>query len=176
MFYISYLVGVGILLFIGMTFEWSLGAIVTANLLSFWDVPTLLFVLLCCVLALLCTKSFRAFGNAFLFIFGKKEMNRTEAEKALLSVHAVMGTSLLSGGLFGVMRLVNMLHQFADPSAIGIPIVLSLLAMGYALVICLVLLPLAVSLKQFLSTNDPAHAHFAVTVKPRAHHKPNNDR
>ena len=41
------------------------------DLLNFWDSFTLEFILIPCGLILLCTKSLKAFGRAFLLAFGK---------------------------------------------------------------------------------------------------------
>ena len=79
MFYGIYLVGIifWILRGIGGGF---------GTLLNYMDGFTGMFVLVPCVLILFCTQSFKAFGRAFLFAFGKRDGSVVSYRESLRSV------------------------------------------------------------------------------------------
>lgn len=138
MTYTIYLLGVGFLLVMGIGFH--------RNLMDYMDSFTLLFVLLPCVLVLFCTKSLKAFGEAFLYAFGKEGSTLISYKRNLQAVKMVIITSSVFGGLGFIIGMINSIHSlnFTSGDAFGkiiIDTAPAALSLFYPLLVCAILVP-----------------------------------
>lgn len=150
MFYGMYLVGIifWILRGIGGGF---------GSLLYYMDGFTGMFILVPCVLALFCTKSFKAFGRAFLFAFGKRDCSVLSYKESLLAVEMVMRVSGLFGclGFFiGMIASIRSIENFASIESLGwitLDLSVAVISFVYPLLIWILLLPVPFMLKKYLN-------------------------
>ena len=75
MYYIIYLLGI--------VFYFVKGIGIHKIFPGFIDYVTLVFILFPCFFILFCTKSFKSFGRAFLFAFGKRDASLTQYRESL---------------------------------------------------------------------------------------------
>ena len=139
MFYALYLVGI-------------LGYILSGigrSPMDFIDRITGIYILAPCILVLLCTKSFSAFGRSFLMAFGKKGASQEQYEESLQTVRMVMFTALLSGGLCFLIGTINSWRSLSIGPRLEegmvwllLDTIVAMLSLFYHLLLCLLLLPL----------------------------------
>ena len=144
MLYIVYLVSMVLYLVYGISWE---------RMFLYYDPVTLELLMIPCILILFVTGSFRAFGRAFLFAFRKREYEIFQYQESLLSVKMVMRTSSVSGVICFLIGLVNSIRSldWSEPDNIGwlfLDLSVAVLALFYALLICLILLPVYFMLKK----------------------------
>lgn len=126
------------------------------RVLHFMDSTTLHFIAVPCIFLLFCTGSFRDFGRAFLFAFGRRDQEPSRYRESARSVKMVMTASLVFGAVCFLIGMVNAI-RFADwssPDCIGwlcMDLSVAVLALLYSLLICAVLLPVFFMLKRHLS-------------------------
>ena len=113
MFYAVYLLFVLFYLFMGIG-----GA---EKGINFADQTTLRFVAVPCILMLFCTKSFRAFGRAFLFAFGKRDQEISKYQESAQSVKMVMVTAHIFGTVCFLIGIINAIRftDWSSPDCIG---------------------------------------------------------
>lgn len=147
MFYAIYLVGV--VIWILMNIGGGFG-----NPVNFMDSATAMFILIPCILILVCTKSLRAFGRAFLFAFGKKGGSAAEYKESLLAVKMVMQISGLFGSLgflIGMFVSLRSLEDFSSAESLGwilLDLPVAMISLFYLLLVWILLLPIGFLLKK----------------------------
>lgn len=144
MLYIIYLISMVIYLLYGIGWD---------RLLNFFDPVTLEFLVVPCILILFVTGSFAAFGRAFLFAFGKKEYGLSQCRESLQSVRMVMQTASMAGGICFLIGLTNGIRSldWSELDNIGwlfLDLSVASLALFYAFLVCLILLPVYFLLKK----------------------------
>lgn len=149
--YLIYLLGTFVLLFIGVTASFIDGQVHIdfAQIANYCDLSTFLFILIFCLLILLCTKSFKDFGTAFLLMSRNRKSTTEQYQRCYHAVKAVAITSIAAGGLRIVYTLVNLFRSMDGSvvSLVGYATITSLLSVFYPLVICILLIPVALSMK-----------------------------
>lgn len=125
------------------------------DFMIFYDSFTLMFVLLPCAWILFCTKSFKAFGRAFLFVVGKRGNSLAAYKESLLAVRMVMAISAVFGGLGFLIGMINCIRHTDLSSMEGFVWVLrgvsvAMLSLFYPLLICVVLMPVYFMLKKHI--------------------------
>lgn len=149
--YLIYLLGTFVLLFVGVTASFIDGQfhIDFAQIANYCDLSTFLFILIFCLLILLCTKSFKDFGTAFLLMSRNRKATDEQYQRCYHAVKAVAITSITAGGLHIVYTLVNLFRSMDSSivSLVGYATITSLLSVFYPLVICILLIPVALSMK-----------------------------
>ena len=148
MFYAVYLLFVLFYLFMGIG-----GA---EKGINFVDQMTLRFVAVPCILMLFCTKSFRAFGRAFLFAFGKRDQEISKYQESAQSVKMVMVTAHVFGMVCFLIGMINAIRftDWSSPDCFGwlcMDLSVAVLSLFYPLFICMILLPVFFMLKRHLS-------------------------
>lgn len=146
MFYIVYLASMVVYLICGIRWD---------RMLNFWDPITLEFLVFPCILILFVTGSFRAFGRAFLVAFGKREYETSQYRESLLSVNMVMGAASVSGGICFLIGISNSIRSldWSELNNIGwlfLDLSVASISLFYALLICMILLPVYFLLKKEL--------------------------
>lgn len=145
MYYIIYIVG--IILFL-------LNGIGVSNLSSFRDNITLVLVVIPCLLMLFCTKSFKPFGECFLFTFGKRNYSLPQCRRCLQSVKMVISTAVVSGIICFMISAINMLcspyRVSGSLEEVGLDLSVAMLSLFYVFIICIMLLPLYFIMKQYV--------------------------
>lgn len=148
MLYVIYLAGVIFLLMNGIGFD--------RFFTNYLDIYTLGFVLLPCVLVLLCTGSLKAFGRAFLLIFGKGDSSLISYKKSAQAVRIVILTAGVFGGIGFIAEMINSVRSlnFSSPDAYGWLLrdaSVSMLSLFYPLLICVILLPVCYMLNKHIA-------------------------
>lgn len=150
--YLLYLLGCFALAILGTVAEFSFGSVTIApyRLLGLFDLPTLVYLLAACALVLFATRSLQAFGRALLSMFRSAPLTGGQCREGLSAVKGVAAASLLAGGVGVCANIVGMLWSLdgADLSGLGIPINVACLNLCYPLFLCLLLLPVWVSLER----------------------------
>ncbi|MBQ4347423.1 MAG: hypothetical protein IJC39_03135 [Firmicutes bacterium] len=152
MHYIIYLI-IFVVLSIFGTVTWVIDGALTLNFSSmynFIDAPTLIFIVVACIIVLWATKNIRPFARAIGFMFTKKELTEDERKKSLSAVKAVMLSALFSCGIYIFIKTINFLSRMDLSSGlnyIGVPIGSALISGFYAFSICMILLPVYIALK-----------------------------
>jgi len=167
MYYIIYFIGFVIYL---------VKAIGTDKIYNFMDRNTMGFVLLPCLFILLCTKSFPAFGRAFLFAFGKRGYSLSQHKSCLQAVRMMCLTAVGFGLLCFTISMVNCFLSPYNAELSSVPgdylcyihssVAVALLAPFYALHICLLLLPISFMLKQHIIAQEAAAPGRKGLLKP----------
>lgn len=104
---------------------------------------------------LFCTKSFKAFGRAFLFVVGKRGNSLAAYKESLHAVRMVMSISAVFGGLRFLIGLMNCIRSTDLSSMEGFGWVLrgasvAILSLFYPLLICVILMPVYFMLKKHI--------------------------
>lgn len=145
MYYIIYLIGIVVFLIKGIGIT---------NLSGFIDSITLILVLFPCLLMLICTKSLKPFGECFLFPFSKKDYSLLQCKRCLQSIKMFITTAVVSGIICFMIGTVNSLRSLSISQdyliVLGANISVCLLSLFYVLLVCILLLPLHVMLKQHM--------------------------
>lgn len=145
MFYIVYVCVFVVYLLYGIGIE--------RGITDFVDTITFIYVLAPSVLMLFCTRSFKDFGCAVLFAFGKKDISFSQCEKSLQAVKMVLITILLAGGVCFSISIINCLRSinwvtFEDLGWTVLNISVAMISVFYPMVLCLLLLPVYYLLKK----------------------------
>lgn len=149
MFYAIYLVGtiIWILMNIGGGFR---------NPINFMDSVTAMFILVPCILILVCTRSLKAFGRAFLFALGHRGDSVAAYKESLLAVKMVIQTSGLFGSLgflIGMYVSIRSLEDFSSAESLGwilLDLPVAMISFFYLLLIWILLLPICFMLKKYI--------------------------
>lgn len=125
------------------------------DLMNYFDSFTLMFVLLPCVWILLYTRSFKAFGRAFLFAFGKRGNSIAAYRESLHAVRMVMAISTVFGCLGFIIGMINCICSTDFSSIEGFGwlircVSVAMLSLFYPLLFCVILLPIYFMLKKHI--------------------------
>ncbi len=147
MLYMIYLVGAIFLLMNGIGFDRFFA--------NYLDIYTLGFVLLPCVLVLFCTGSLKAFGRAFLLIFGRGDTSLISYEESTQAVRMVMLTAGVFGGIGFIAGMINSIRSldFSLPDVYGWFLrdaSTAMLSLFYPLLVCVILLPVCYMLNRHI--------------------------
>ena len=172
--YALYLIAMGITL--------SLGAVATLRLyptlsltlnvsylINFLDIASLVFLLLVCLLALLCTRSLRPLKAAFVWMFSRREFTAAQCEESLLAVKTTVLAAFAAGLMLFLTSIVNALKSLDlsdGVSRMGAQLSAGLIAPIYALTVAFILLPVYVELKRALSRKNGG-AKQAVPIRAK---------
>lgn len=129
-------------------------AIDHSNIINLLDIVGLVFVLIVCLITLLCTKSLHPLKDAFALALCKEEYTAEQCENSLLSVKLTMLSGFAAGGIMFLISVVNMLKGMdlsVGALMIGAELSTGLITPIYSLVIAFILLPIYVELKRRLS-------------------------
>lgn len=144
MFYAIYLLGIVLYLINGIGFS---------RCTNFVDNITLTYVLFPSILMLFCTRSWKDFGRAVLFAFGKRDLSYEQCKKSLQTMKILLCTLLLSGGICFGIGVVNSLRSvnWIQEDSVGwllLDLSVAMLSFLYPLVLCILLLPVYLILKK----------------------------
>lgn len=167
MFYTIYLGGMFLLLYGAACFGFTAHSLVFIpyQFVNFTDLTSFLFISIPCLLVLLCTKSFRAFGRSFLLMFGKK---CAIAKDSLYALVTVMVTAVIAGIIHSIIRILNTAHNMDLEGRLSIlpnDMLVSLLSPLYALVLCLILFPVLIAVWRHVHTTTVIHLQTAAHKK-----------
>lgn len=159
MLYIVYLVCMVLYLISGINWD---------RVLNFYDPITLEYVVFPCILILFVTRSFTAFGRAFLYVFGCKEYALSQYRESLRAVRMVMGTASVFGGICFLIGSVNAVRalDWSSLDSVGwlcLDLSVAALSLFYALVICMILLPVCFLLRKELCARGAEKSDFEKT-------------
>ena len=122
-------------------------------IINFLDIVGLVFILIVCLVTLLCTRSVRPLKDAFAFALCKGEYPADQCENSLLSVKLTMLSAFAAGCVMFLISAVNILKGMdmsSGYSMLGHEISTGLITPIYSLVIAFILLPIYVELKRSL--------------------------
>lgn len=154
MYYAIYLLGVIFLILRGIGGGFK-------SLINYMDGFTCMFILVPCILTLFCTRSLKAFGRAFLFVFGKQDTSPAACEESHLAVRMVLITSLVFGNLaflIGTFASIRSIEDFSSIESLGWIICdmsVSMISLLYPLLIWTILLPLCFILGKYRRRKKP---------------------
>lgn len=121
----------------------------SVGLFQFFDIVSLLFLVVLIIPLMLSAGLLKDLNNAFVFIFGKKkEATLLMLKRAKLAVDTAMRVAVYGSVFVMVLQLVVLLHNMSDPSYLGPIISLAFLTLLYAMVACLLLAPIRAKLEQ----------------------------
>ncbi len=134
-----YLIGLLVFMVLTILFSgFSAGAV--GNLV---DPQSLLVILLVTIPVVLLAGSGKDFVNAFkLTVTKQKEVDIAELKKASAAISLVMKTILYSGVFGSLLGCIALLRQMDDPAALGPHIMGALIALLYAMIFNIMLLPI----------------------------------
>ena len=89
-------------------------------------------------------------NNAFRLVWGKKKKDATllELKRAKLAVEMVCRVLICSSVFVAIVQTIVLLHNMSDPAYLGPVISMILLAVLYAVVISLLMIPIRAKLEQ----------------------------
>ena len=122
-----------------------------SDIINFLDIVGLVFMLIVCLITLLCTRSVRPLKDAFAIALCTREYTADQCENSLLSVKLTMLSAFVAGCIMFLISLVNILKGMdmsSGYSMLGNNLSNGLIAPIYSLVIVLILLPVYVELKR----------------------------
>lgn len=172
-YYAIYLIAMGIVLVIGAVTNVRLYSapsitINFGNIINFLDIVGLVFVLITCLVVLLCTRSVCPFKDAFVSMFIKVEYTIDQYESCLLAVKTAMLSAFTAGFIMFLISVVNVLKSMdlsGGASMLGVELSKGLIAPIYSLVITFILLPVYVELKRGLSQKADNKQDSSVRTK-----------
>ncbi len=144
MFYAIYLLGIVLFFLNGIGFS---------RCTDFVDNITLTYVLFPSILMLFCTRSWKDFGRAMLFAFGKQDLSYEQYKNSLQTIKMVLITLLLSGGICFSISIVNSMRSldWIQEDSFGWLILdfsVAMLSFLYPLMLTILLLPVYHILKK----------------------------
>jgi len=154
--YVIYLIAMGIVLVMGAVTNVRLIpalaiTIEFQNIINFFDPAGLAFILITCLVVLLCTRSVRPLKDAVVFLFSKEEYTAEQCERCLLAVKTAMLSAFAGGFFMFLSSVVNMLKSLelsGGASMVGVELSKGLITPIYSLVVAFILLPVYVELKR----------------------------
>lgn len=141
-----------------------------ANIINFLDVVGLAFLLLVCLIALLCTSSVRPLKDAVVLMFIQGGYSADRCERCLLAVKTTILSAFAAGLIMFLFSVVNMLRSMdlsGGVSTLGADLATGLLTPLYALVIALILLPVYVESKRGLSQKADGRQDTSVRARDK---------
>ena len=124
---------------------------ITGCVACFFDIPSVILVLLSTVIMLLTGYSPKEFGRCFSISFRGKAAGASEIKQGISFFRAAQRYLLISGGIGAVMGLIAMLATIEDPDKIGRGLSLALLTVLYGLFFTMAIaIPFRTALKKRL--------------------------
>ena len=138
--YLIYLAGLILCLSYGIRLD---------RICNFIDAISFGFVVIPCILVLICMGCWKEFIRAFMYIFDQKTHEKRDVNESARAVKLACISSLIFGGLGVAISLINALRGLnIEPSSyIGADLSVALISIFYALIINAVLVPLYFKLK-----------------------------
>lgn len=116
---------------------------------QFFDVMSILFLVGLIIPIMVSAGLLKDLNHAFRLVFGKKKtVTLLAMKRAKLAVDTMIKTALYGGVFVMLLQVVVLLHNMSDPAHIGPVISMALLTVLYAMIICLLMLPVRVKLEQ----------------------------
>lgn len=116
---------------------------------EFFDMGSLLFLIVLIIPLMLSAGLLKDLNNAFGFIFGKKKAaTLLMLKRAKLAVDTTMRAAVWGSVFVMVLQLIVLLHSMSDLTYLGPVISQSFLTLLYAMVICLLMVPIRAKLEQ----------------------------
>ena len=110
-------------------------------LLYFVDIPSLFIIIIMNLFMLVVTKSVKLFLNSFSNAYNA-DKTHYEIKSSIRAVKLVMQTSIFGSISVSIIHMILLLRQLDSIESIGIYLALALLILLYAVLICLILLPI----------------------------------
>lgn len=136
--YLVYLVGLVILVLSGVGLD---------KVCNFADMISLGFVVIPCLLVLVCMGYWKGFIRAFIRVFTGKEYMEEEIENSIKAVKLTCVCSLIFGISGVIISVVNLIRSMDPAGNAGAGISVAFITIFYALIINAVLVPLYFKLK-----------------------------
>lgn len=158
-YYAIYIIAMGFVLTMGAVTNVNLYfspfiTIELHNIINFLDIVGLLFILIVCLVALICTRSVSLLKDAFALVLCKGEYTTDQYESCLLAVKTTVLSAFAGGFIMFLISVVNVLKGMnldGGVSMLGADLAKGLITPIYSLVIAFILLPVYVELKRGLS-------------------------
>lgn len=158
-YYAIYIIAMGFVLVMGAVTNVNLyfAPLITINfqnIINFIDIVSLVFILIACLVALLCTRSVCSLKDAFVLMLCKGEYTTDQYESCLLAVKTTVLSAFAGGFIMFLISVVNVLKGLnldGGVSMLGADLAKGLITPIYSLVIAFILLPVYVELKRGLS-------------------------
>ena len=106
--------------------------IVSGCFACFFDIPSLLLIVLAALFMLLSTYSFRDIGTYFSIGISRKDTDTVTLEKGILFFKTMQKYLIIMGVVGAMMGLIAMLATLDDPDRIGKGLALCLITVLYA--------------------------------------------
>lgn len=116
---------------------------------EFFDIISLLFLLLVLIPVMISSGMLKDLNNAFREVFGKrKKATLLELKRAHMAVKLAGRISLAGGVMLMLLQMIVMLHNMSEPATLGPTISVAVLIMIYAVIFYILLLPVGAKLQQ----------------------------
>ena len=120
------------------------------RLYEFVDGMSFMVMVVLVIPIMLSTGFLKDLNNAFRLVWGKKKKDATllELKRAKLAVEMVCRVLICSSVFVAIVQTIVLLHNMSDPAYLGPVISMILLAVLYAVVISLLMIPIRAKLEQ----------------------------
>lgn len=119
------------------------------RLYQFLDSMSFLTMIVLIISIMLSTGLLKDLNNAFRLVLGKKkETTLVELKRAKLAVETMTKVSICSSVFVTLVQIIVFLHNMVNPVYLGPILSMMILAVLYAMVISLLLIPIKVKLEQ----------------------------
>lgn len=121
------------------------------GILQFLDIISILFLVMLIVPIMISAGLLKDLNNAFRLVLGKKkEVALLTIKRAKLAVDTMLKIVVYGSVFVLLLQLIVLLHNMADPSTLGPIISVTFLTLLYAMVICLLMMPIRARLEQMI--------------------------
>lgn len=119
------------------------------GILQFFDILSLLFLVGLIIPIMVSSGLLKDLNNAFRVVFGKKkEVTLLAMKRAKLAVDTLIKIAVSGSVFVTLLQMVVLLHNMSDPSLLGPVISVAFLTVLYAVIICLLMIPVRAKLEQ----------------------------
>lgn len=126
---------------------------------NFLDAMSFMIVLILVIPIMLSAGLLKDLNNAFRFVLGKKkEATLLELKRAKLAAEMLGKVFVCSSIFVALIQTVVLLHNMSDPASLGPVISVMVLAILYAMVISLLMVPIRAKLEQRILEYMPSDA------------------
>lgn len=125
--------------------------LIGAPITVFFDLPSLLIIVLITATMLMASGLFNDFKRAFKVIMSRdNQFSKVEIEKSYLAIELTIKLIINSGLLGSLIGLISMLRSIDNPSTIGPNVAVMLLTLFYGLFGTFIFMPIKARLKSLL--------------------------
>ncbi len=117
-----------------------------------FDIPTFLGILLYVLFALLCAGEIKDLGKAFAVTLGIRKLGPGEQFNMIVAVNLTLRTLLLAAGTMTIIGGITILGNLTDKNALQLNVYFDFLGVLYALLFCLLLLPVKAVITRWKET------------------------